>query len=93
MFNCIYNKTPEINPNVQFHFTPTSVSWLNQIEIFFGIVTRKIFRGVSYENTKKLAEAIKDYIEVYNKTAEPFRWRKREVRGAQLADNITNLCN
>ena len=93
---CIHKKCDswlEAHPNVQFHFTPTSASWLNQIEIFFGIMTRKILRGVSYENTKKLAGAIKDYIEAYNKTAEPFRWRKREVRGAQLADNITNLCN
>ena len=93
---CIHKKCDswlEAHPNVQFHFTPTSASWLNQIEIFFGIMTRKILRGVSYENTKKLAGAIKDYIEAYNKTAEPFRWRKREVRGTQLADNITNLCN
>ena len=56
-------------------------------------MTRKILRGVSCENTKKLAGAIKDYIEAHNKTAEPFRWRKRGARGAQLADKITNLCN
>jgi transposase len=40
------------HPNVFFHFTPTSASWLNQVEIWFGIVSRKALRGASFKNTQ-----------------------------------------
>jgi transposase len=78
--------------NVFFHFTPTSASWLNQVEIWFGIFTRKALRGASFKNTEQLREAIEAYIDVYRTTAKPFIWRKREVKGSQLRNTLVNLC-
>jgi len=81
------------HPNVYFHYTPTSASWLNQVEIWFGILTRKVLRGASYTSKESLEMAIKDFIEVYHEKAKPFVWKKREVKGSQLRNTIVNLCN
>ena len=81
------------HPNVYFHFTPTSASWLNQVEIWFGILSRKALRGASFKNVAELSQAIDAFIAAYNPTAKPFKWRKREVKGAQLRNTIVNLRN
>ena len=46
------------HPDVIFHLTPTSASWLNQLEIWFGILTRKALKGASFDNTHQLAERL-----------------------------------
>jgi putative transposase len=56
------------------HFTPTYSSWLNQVEIFFGIITRKAIRRSSFTGIKELVAAIDRYVENYNSTAKPFAW-------------------
>ena len=81
------------HPNVHFHFTPTSASWLNQVEIWFGIFTRKALSGASFANIEQLVQAIKAFIASYNQSASPFVWRKREVKGSQLRNTIVNLRN
>jgi transposase len=81
------------HPNVHFHFTPTSASWLNQIEIWFGILSRKTLRGASFSSTEELVKAIEAFIASYNPSASPFVWRKREVKGSQLRNTIVNLRN
>ena len=81
------------HPNVTFHFTPTSASWLNQVEIWFGIFQRKTLNNASFKSTEQLTEAIHAFTAAYNKNAAPFVWRKREVRGAQLRNTIVNLRN
>ena len=81
------------HPNVHFHFTPTSASWLNQVEIWFGILSRKALRGLSSQNTAELPHAIEAFIKAYAEHAKPFKWRKREVKGSQLRNTIVNLCN
>lgn len=78
---------------VQFHFTPTSASWLNQVEIWFGILTRKTLRGASFANKDQLRSAIEAFVGITNQHPKPFRWRKREVKGSQLRNTIINLCN
>lgn len=93
---CTHKKNEEwlkSNPNVFFHFTPTSASWLNQVEIWFGILTRKALKNASFTSVVQLKKAIEDFIEVYHETAKPFVWRKREVKGSQLKNTIINLCN
>jgi len=93
---CIHKKNDEWlskHKNVFFHFTPTSASWLNQVEIWFNIMTRKVIRGASFDSTGQLCEAIEKYITAYNESAEPFVWKKREVKGTQIKDTIANLCN
>ena len=78
---------------VQFHFTPTSASWLNQIEIVFSLLQRQTLRGASFKNKDELRSAIEAFIQKHNERAKPFRWRKREVKGSQLRNTIINLCN
>jgi len=76
---------------VQFHFTPTSASWLNQIEIVFSLLQRKTLNGASFKSKEELASAIAAFIQKHNERAKPFRWRKREVKGSQLRNTIVNL--
>ncbi len=93
---CIHKKNHDWltkHPNVTFHFTPTSASWLNMVEIWFGIFTRKALRGASFKNIEELRVAIEAFISAYSPTAKPFVWRKREVKGSQIRDTIVNLCN
>lgn len=78
--------------NVFFHYTPTSASWLNQVEIWFNIMARKVLRGASFDDADELTGAIAKFIDAYNETARPFVWKKREVRGSQIADKLSNLC-
>ena len=79
------------HPNVTFHFTPTSASWLNQVEVWFGILTRNALKGASFDSKEALAKAIQDFCEAWHENAHPFIWRKREVKGAQLRNTIQNL--
>ena len=81
------------HPNVHFHFTPTSASWLNQVEIWFGIFSRKTLSGATFTSTTQLVEAIQAFISSYNQSPSPFVWRKREVKGSQLRNTIVNLRN
>ena len=81
------------HPNVHFHFTPTSASWLNQVEIWFGILSRKALRGLSTTTAAELRQAIEAFVAAYSKNPKPFKWRKREVKGSQLRNTIVNLCN
>src|SRR5512143_675061 len=81
------------HPRVHFHFTPTSASWLNQVEIWFGILSRKALRGASFSSIADLRNAIKAFIANYSQHPRPFKWRKREVHGSQLKNTIVNLRN
>lgn len=58
------------------HFTPTGSSWLNQIEIWFGILTSRRIRRGTFKSVKELIEAIEQYIEANNKNPKPFIWTK-----------------
>ena len=60
------------NPRVTLHFTPTSCSWLNMVEIFFGIITRQAIRRGTFTDVAELQTAIRTYIDSYNKRAKPF---------------------
>ena len=81
------------HPDVKFHYTPTSTSWLNQVEIWLSIFSRSTLKGASFENTDQLAISIEDYVREYNKHPMPFKWRKREVKGSQIRDTIITLRN
>lgn len=79
------------HPNVFFHFTPTSASWLNQVEIWFGILSRKLLKNGSFASIEDLRTGIEGFVTAYHEKAKPFVWRKREVRGAQLKNTIMNF--
>jgi len=58
-----------------FHFTPKHASWLNQIEIWFSILVRKLIRRGNFQSKSDLAGKIGDFINCFNETmAKPFRW-------------------
>jgi len=64
------------NPRVTLHFTPTSGSWLNMVEIFFNIITRQAIRRGSFTSVKDLIAAIRTYIDSWNERCQPFSWTK-----------------
>ena len=78
---------------IYFHYTPTSASWLNQIEIWFGILSRKALKQASFTSIDDLKTAIEAFIKRHNQQAQPFKWRRREVKGSQIKNTITNLRN
>ena len=77
--------------NVHFHYTPTHASWLNQIEIWFSILTRRALRGASFISVKQLRKAITDFIHSYNQEAAPFEWKKTKVRAMPLKQSYADL--
>jgi len=64
------------NPRITLHFTPTSGSWLNMVEIFFGIITRQAIRRGAFGSVRDLIEAITAFINGWNERCEPFVWTK-----------------
>jgi len=64
------------NPRVTLHFTPTSGSWLNMVEIFFGIITRQAIRRGTFDSVRDLKAAIRRFIDGWNERCEPFVWTK-----------------
>ena len=61
-----------------FHYTPTHGSWLNQVEIFFGILSRRVLRAASYGSTRLLDAAVTRFLGQWNeREAHPFRWTYR----------------
>lgn len=68
---------------IVFHFTPKHSSWLNQIEIWFSILVRKLLRRASFHSKLDLKSQIFDFIDYFNQTmAKPFKWT---YKGKDLA--------
>jgi transposase len=70
----------EANPKVRFHFTPTSSSWLNQVEIWFSKVERDVIARGVFTSVTDLARKLRKYIRAYAKNAKPFRWTYTDAR-------------
>jgi transposase len=76
------HKTPEVkawlakHPRFKLHFTPTSASWLNLVERFFGEITRKRIRRGTFRSVAELKDAIHDYLDRRNADPKPFVWTK-----------------
>lgn len=64
------------HPRFHFHFIPTSSSWLNLVERWFGEITRKRIRRGTFQSVAELIEAIEDYIQINNANPKPFIWTK-----------------
>lgn len=62
------------HPRWSFQFTPTHASWLNQVEIFFSILYRRLLKHGIFFSEEDLAEQMLAFIETYNQTAKPFKW-------------------
>jgi transposase len=70
--------------NVHFHYTPTHSSWLNQIEIWFSILSGKSLDGASFQTVEQLKAHIDSFISSYNEDARPFVWTKSKVHQKRL---------
>jgi hypothetical protein len=76
------HKHDEINqwlakrPRITLHFTPTSGSWLNLVELFFSIITRQAIRHGSFDSVKDLIATIRAFIDGYDERCQPFVWTK-----------------
>lgn len=66
----------EENSRVKFHFTPTSASWLNQVEGFFSILTRRSLKFTSFASKTELKKHLRAFIEKWNREPTPFVWTK-----------------
>ena len=64
------------NPRIQVHFTPTSASWLNLVEVWFGIIERQAIHRGTYRSVRDLTTAICTFITGWNNRAHPFVWTK-----------------
>ena len=63
-------------PHWHIHFTPTSASWINQVERFFALLTDRALRRGVFRSVTELEDAIKAYIDATNADPKPFRWTK-----------------
>jgi hypothetical protein len=74
--------TPEVkkwlasHPKVQFHYTPASASWLNQVEGFFGILGKQSLTTTDFKSKRALRKHIETYMRDWNKSPTPFHWTK-----------------
>jgi transposase len=64
------------NNRITLHFTPTGCSWMNLVEVFFSIITRKAIRRGSFTSVEELTTAIHNFITSYNEDCQPFTWTK-----------------
>ena len=93
--NSSTHKTPLIQrwlakrPRFQLHFTPTSASWLNQVERWFAALTEKQLRRGVHRSTRELEEAIYAYVETTNNNPKPFIWTKT---ADDILDSIARFC-
>jgi transposase len=80
MDNYATHKTPKVrrwfarHPEYHLHFTPTSASWLNQVERFFAEITEKMIRRGTFRSVQALRQAIMDYLKKHNRKPAPFVW-------------------
>lgn len=70
--------------NVHFHYTPTHASWLNQVEIWFGILEKRSLYGASFTSPQQVRDHIDAFVSAYNPEAKPFNWTKSVVGPKRL---------
>lgn len=89
------HKTPSVkrwlarHSRFHVHFTPTSASWLNQVERWFAQLTEKQIRRGTHRSTVELEQAIRSYLNVYNRDPKPFVWTKT---ADQILESIKRFC-
>lgn len=95
MDNASTHKTPAIRrwllarPRFHIHFTPTSSSWLNQVERWFATLTQKQLRRGVHRSTRALESSIREYLTNYNEDPRPFRWTKT---ADEILDSVRRFC-
>lgn len=94
--NASSHKTPAIRrwlarrPRFHVHFTPTSSSWINQVERFFAEITRRQIRRGTHTSTRALERAIREYLAIHNEAPKPYRWTKS---ASEILESLAQYCN
>jgi len=89
------HKTPAIHrwlarhPRYHLHFTPTSASWLNQVERWFAELTQKQIRRGAHRSTAELERAIHEFLDVHNENPKAFIWTKT---ADQIFESLARFC-
>jgi transposase len=78
------------HPHVRFHYTPTHASWMNQVEIWFSILSRSALQGVSFTSPQQVRHHIDAFIRSYNTRAKPFSWTAATVHQKHLGTRVTH---
>lgn len=81
------------HPNVHFHYTPTHASWLNQIEVWFSILTRAALQGLNATSVRDVCRAIDAFTNGRNQHPIPFEWTKTVVHPGSLKHTYKDLRN
>ena len=76
-------------PRFHIHYTPTYSSWLNQVEIWFNIITQRAIRRGTFRSVKALIAKIKQFVENYNSKTRPFVWT---ATADSILEKIRKLC-
>lgn len=76
--------------NVRFHFTPTHASWMNQVEIWFSILSRSALMGASFTSPRQVRDQIDAFVESYNARAKPFSWIAAIVHQKHLGTRVSH---
>jgi putative transposase len=77
------------HPRYRVHYTPTYASWLNQVEIWFNLITQKAIRRGSFRRVKDLVANIERFVENYNPKSKPFVWT---ATADSILGKIQRLC-
>lgn len=78
-----------IHPRYQVHYTPTYASWLNQVEIWFNIITQKAIRRGTFRSVKALIAKIEQFVSQYNRVSHPFAWT---ANADSILEKVRRLC-
>lgn len=93
--NYITHKHPKVKqwlaarPRYHVHYTPTYASWLNQVEIWFNLITQQAIRRGSFRGVKDLVAKINRFVSAYNPNAKPFVWT---ATADSILQKIERLC-
>ena len=78
-----------LNPRWHVHYTPTYSSWLNQVEIWFNLITQKAIRRGTFKSVKELVQKIKHFVQQYNAKSKPFSWT---ATAESILAKVQRLC-
>lgn len=77
------------HPRYQVHYTPTYASWLNQVEIWFNIITQRAIRRGTFRSVKALVSKIDQFVSQYNRDSHPFVWT---ATADSILEKVKRLC-
>ena len=78
-----------MHPRFEVHYTPTYASWLNQVEIWFHLITQRAIRRGTFKSVKDLITKIENFVTLYNRHSRPFAWT---ATADSILEKVKRLC-